>query len=152
MKDRRVLVTGGAGFIGSNLANTLALDNDVVALDNGYLGTPDNLDDGVEYVEADVLDEELPTNVDVVFHLAALSSRQMLEENPREGARVNIEGFVNVVEQASVELVAMGTNWTRYWIRSFVLFAIAGIAVVVVLEWISTRETQFESVTDRQAE
>ncbi len=100
MEDRRVLVTGGAGFIGSNLANTLALDNDVVALDNGYLGTPDNLDDGVEYVEADVLDDGLPTNVDVVFHLAALSSRQMLEENPREGARVNIEGFVNVVEQA----------------------------------------------------
>jgi UDP-glucose 4-epimerase len=100
MENRRVLVTGGAGFIGSNLANTLALDNDVVALDNGYLGTPDNLDDGVEYVEADVLDEELPTDVDVVFHLAALSSRQMLEENPREGARVNIEGFVNVVEQA----------------------------------------------------
>ena len=152
MEDRRVLVTGGAGFIGSNLANTLALDNDVVALDNGYLGTPDNLDDGVEYVEADVLDDGLPTDVDVVFHLAALSSRQMLEENPREGARVNIEGFVNIVEQASVELAAMGTNWTRYWIRSFVLFAIAGIAVVVVLEWISTRETQFESVTDRQAE
>ena len=100
MEDRRVLVTGGAGFIGSNLANTLALDNDVVALDNGYLGTPDNLDDGVEYVEADVLDDGLPTDVDVVFHLAALSSRQMLEENPREGARVNIEGFVNVVEQA----------------------------------------------------
>ena len=100
MENQRVLVTGGAGFIGSNLANTLALDNDVIALDNGYLGTPANLDDGVEYVEADVLDEELPTDVDAVFHLAALSSRQMLEENPRQGARVNIEGFVNVVEQA----------------------------------------------------
>ena len=100
MENQRVLVTGGAGFIGSNLANTLALDNDVIALDNGYLGTPANLDDGVESVEADVLDDELPTDVDVVFHLAALSSRQMLEENPRQGARVNIEGFVNVVEQA----------------------------------------------------
>jgi len=100
MEHKRVLVTGGAGFIGSNLANTLALDNDVIALDNGYLGTPDNLDDSVEYVEADVLDDSLPTDVDVVFHLAALSSRQMLEENPRQGARVNIEGFVNVVEQA----------------------------------------------------
>jgi UDP-glucose 4-epimerase len=100
MENRRVLVTGGAGFIGSNLANTLALDNDVIALDNGYLGTPANLDDSVEYVEADVLDEGLPTDVDVVFHLAALSSRQMLEENPRQGARVNVEGFVNVVEQA----------------------------------------------------
>ncbi|WP_435183696.1 NAD-dependent epimerase/dehydratase family protein [Halobellus sp. EA9] len=100
MQGKRVLVTGGAGFIGSNLANTLAADNHVIALDNGYLGTPANLSDDVEYVEADVLDDGLPTDVDVVYHLAALSSRQMLEENPRQGARVNIEGFVNVVEQA----------------------------------------------------
>ena len=98
-----MLVTGGAGFIGTNLANTLAADNDVVALDNGYLGTPENLDSDVEYVDADVLDEGLPTDVDVVYHLAALSSRQMLEENPRQGARVNIEGFVNVVEQAKAD-------------------------------------------------
>ena len=103
MQNERVLVTGGAGFIGSNLANTLAADNDVVALDNGYLGTPENLDSDVEYVEADVLDEGLPTDVDVVYHLAALSSRQMLEENHRQGARVNIEGFVNVVEQAKAD-------------------------------------------------
>ncbi len=100
MDGNRVLVTGGAGFIGSNLSNYLAESNEVIALDNGYLGTPENLDEGVEYVEADVLDGDLPTDVDAVFHLAALSSRQMLEENPREGARVNIEGFVNVVEQA----------------------------------------------------
>ncbi|WP_232688417.1 NAD-dependent epimerase/dehydratase family protein [Halobacterium zhouii] len=100
MNGNRVLVTGGAGFIGSNLSNHLAAENDVVALDNGYLGTAENLSDDVEFVEADVLDDDLPTDVDVVFHLAALSSRQMLEENPREGARVNIEGFVNVVEQA----------------------------------------------------
>ncbi|MCD2199152.1 NAD-dependent epimerase/dehydratase family protein [Halobacterium sp. KA-4] len=101
MDGNRVLVTGGAGFIGSNLANHLAADNDVIALDNGFLGTPENLSEDVEYVEADVLDDDLPTGgVDVVYHLAALSSRQMLEENPREGARVNIEGFVNVVEQA----------------------------------------------------
>ncbi|MFC7166148.1 NAD-dependent epimerase/dehydratase family protein [Halospeciosus flavus] len=100
MNGKRVLVTGGAGFIGSNLSNALAEDNDVVALDNEYLGTPENLDEDVEYVEASVLEDDLPTDVDVVFHLAALSSRQMLEENPREGARVNIEGFVNVVEQA----------------------------------------------------
>ena len=103
MDDSRVLVTGGAGFIGSNLANQLAEDNDVVALDNGYLGTPENLDDDVEFVEADVLDDDLPTDVDAVFHLAALSSRQMLEENPRQGARVNVEGFVNVVEQAHAD-------------------------------------------------
>jgi UDP-glucose 4-epimerase len=100
MKGNRVLVTGGAGFIGSNLSNHLAAENDVIALDDLYLGTPENLADEVEFVDASVLDDDLPTDVDVVFHLAALSSRQMLEENPREGARVNIEGFVNTVEQA----------------------------------------------------
>jgi len=100
MKGKRILVTGGAGFIGSNLSNHLAKRNEVIALDNCYLGTPENLDDDVIFAEADVLDEELPTDVDAVFHLAALSSREMLEENPRQGARVNIEGFVNVVEQA----------------------------------------------------
>ena len=103
MDGNRVLVTGGAGFIGSNLANHLAAENEVIALDNGYLGTADNLSDDVELVEADVLDDDLPTDVDVVFHLAALSSRAMLEDDPQLGARVNVEGFVNVVEQARTD-------------------------------------------------
>lgn len=100
MQDQRVLVTGGAGFIGSNLANYLATKNDVIALDDCYLGTPENLDDDVEFVERSVLDDDLPTDVDVVFHLAALSSYAMHEEDPCTGARVNVEGFVNTVEQA----------------------------------------------------
>ncbi|WP_459194188.1 NAD-dependent epimerase/dehydratase family protein [Halosimplex sp. J119] len=100
MQGNRVLVTGGAGFIGSNLANSLAEDNEVLALDDCYLGTPDNLDDAVEFVQGSVLDEDLPTDVDVVFHLAALSSYAMHEEDPTRGARVNVEGFVNTVDQA----------------------------------------------------
>jgi UDP-glucose 4-epimerase len=100
MNDARVLVTGGAGFIGSNLANQLAADNEVVALDDCYLGTPENLDDNVEFVDASVTDDDLPTDVDVVFHLAALSSYAMHEEDPTRGARVNVEGFVNTVDQA----------------------------------------------------
>ena len=100
MHEKRVLVTGGGGFIGSNLANALARDNDVVALDDGYLGTPENVGDTVEYVDRSVLDDDLPTDVDVVYHLAALSSYAMHEENPTKGARVNVEGFVNVVDQA----------------------------------------------------
>ncbi len=100
LTEKRVLVTGGAGFIGSNLANHLAAKNDVVVVDDGYLGTAENLDDAVEYHEKSVLDDDLPTNVDVVFHLAALSSYKMHEENPTKGARVNVEGFVNTVEQA----------------------------------------------------
>jgi UDP-glucose 4-epimerase len=92
-------VTGGAGLIGSNLANHLADNNDVIAVDDTYLGTPENIADNVEFVEASVLDGEFPTDVDVLFHLAALSSRNMHEENPQRGCRVNVEGFVNTVEQ-----------------------------------------------------
>ena len=100
MRNQRVLVTGGAGFIGSNLANHLTEDNYVVVVDDCYLGTPDNLADDVKFVERSVVESELPTNVDVVFHLAALSSYAMHEDDPQAGARVNVEGFVNVVEQA----------------------------------------------------
>jgi len=100
MNGKRVLVTGGGGFIGSNLANSLAAGNEVIAVDDGYLGTPENVDDGVEYVDCSVVEDDLPTAVDVVFHLAALSSYAMHEDNPTKGARVNVEGFANVVEQA----------------------------------------------------
>ena len=101
MQGERVLVTGGAGFIGSNLANRLADDNDVVAVDDLHLGTPENLSDDVEFVDASVLDDDLPTEgVDVLFHLAAYSSYTMAEEEKREATRVNVEGFVNTVEQA----------------------------------------------------
>jgi UDP-glucose 4-epimerase len=101
MQEKTVLVTGGAGFIGSNLANTLAEDNEVVAVDDEYLGTPENLNDDVAFVDKSVLDDDLPTEgVDVVFHLAALSSYAMHEDDPCKGVRVNIEGFVNTVVQA----------------------------------------------------
>lgn len=100
MQNKRVLVTGGAGFIGSNLANNLIENNEVIVVDNLFLGTSKNFDDSVIFHEQSVLDEDLPTDVDVVFHLAALSSYAMHEENPQRGARVNVEGFVNVVEQA----------------------------------------------------
>lgn len=104
MQNSRVLVTGGAGFIGSNLANHLAESNDVIAVDDLYLGTPENLDEAVDFREQSVLDDDLPTEgVDVVFHLAALSSYAMHEDDPRKGARVNVEGFVNTVEQVRAD-------------------------------------------------
>ncbi|MFW6385117.1 MAG: NAD-dependent epimerase/dehydratase family protein [Halodesulfurarchaeum sp.] len=99
MENKRVLVTGGAGFIGSNLANRLAEDNEVAVVDDLFLGTRANLVEDVEFYELSVVDNDLPADVDVLFHLAALSSMKMHEENPQRGARVNVEGFVNAVEQ-----------------------------------------------------
>lgn len=100
LENKRVLVTGGAGFIGSNLANTLAENNEVVVVDDEYLGTKENLDAEVEYHDQSVLADDLPTDVDVVFHLAALSSYKMHEEETLRGAEVNVLGFVNTVQQA----------------------------------------------------
>ncbi|MFB6079972.1 MAG: NAD-dependent epimerase/dehydratase family protein [Haloferacaceae archaeon] len=99
MEGQRVLVTGGAGFIGSNLANRLAEHNEVIAVDDLHLGTPENLTEDVEFVRRSVLDDDLPADVDVLFHLAAYSSYTMVEEAKREATRVNVEGFVNAVEQ-----------------------------------------------------
>lgn len=100
MNDSTVLVTGGAGFIGSNLANHLAQENTVIAVDDCSLGKPDNLNSAVTFEEQSVLADDLPTDVDVIVHLAALSSYKMHEESPVRGARVNVDGFVNTLTQA----------------------------------------------------
>jgi len=95
-----ILITGGAGFIGSNLANALAGRNDVVVVDDGSLGIEEALDADVELIERSVLEPDLPTAVDVCFHLAGLSSYSAHESDQTTGVRVNVEGFVNVLEQA----------------------------------------------------
>ncbi|MFB6158145.1 MAG: SDR family NAD(P)-dependent oxidoreductase [Candidatus Nanohalobium sp.] len=107
----KALVTGGAGFIGSNLVEKLVeQDIKVVVLDDLYLGDESNLsevEDEIEFVKGSVLDdqavEEAVEGCDTVFHLAARSSSPMHKENPEEGARVNVEGFVNTVEAAKQE-------------------------------------------------
>jgi len=107
----RALVTGGAGFIGSNIVEKLVeKDVEVVVLDDLFLGSEDNLEqvrDEIEFIEGSVLEEEKVSEamqgVDVVFHQAARSSSPMHKENPAEGARVNIEGFINIAEAAVEE-------------------------------------------------
>ncbi len=107
----RALVTGGAGFIGSNIVEELVeQDVEVVVLDDLYLGSEDNLSevrDQIEFVEGSVMDmekvEEAIEGVDTIFHQAARSSSPMHKEDPQEGVRVNVEGFINVCEAAVEE-------------------------------------------------
>lgn len=102
----KALITGGAGFIGSNIAKELTGRNiEVKILDDFYLGTKENLKNlNVEIIEGSVTDREkvkqAVNECDTVFHNAARSSAPMHKENPAEGCRVNIEGFVNVAEEA----------------------------------------------------
>ena len=92
LTGHRIVVTGGAGLIGSHLADRLRADNDVVVADDLSKGTRERVPEGVEFVEADLTDaddvERLVTeDVDVVCHLAAYTDtnydrpRQLFEEN-----------------------------------------------------------------------
>lgn len=118
MNGRRILVTGGAGFIGSNIANHLAVDNEVIVVDDESLGTRDHLDDEVEFVRQSVLDDDLPVaEVDLLIHFAAWSSYGLVERDPPMGFRVNVEGFINTVEQvraAGCEQVIFASSSSIY--------------------------------------
>ena len=121
----KAMVTGGAGFIGSNIVEKLVeRDVGVVVLDSQYLGDESNLErvqDEVEFIDGTVLDtetvEEAIEGCDTVFHLAARSSSPMHKEDAAEGARVNIEGFINVAEAAAdegVEKVVYASTSSMY--------------------------------------
>lgn len=87
-----ILVTGGAGFVGTNLIKKLLKEkHKVVSLDNYSIGTEDNHVDGCTYISGDVNDIEdlfvLETflesrNFDIIFHLAALSRIQPSFNSP----------------------------------------------------------------------
>lgn len=101
----KILVTGGAGFIGSNLAEKLVEDHEVTVLDDLYIGSKRNLDGAdVEFVEGSVMDEALVKKVcknrDYIFHNAAMSSSPMFKEQPKLGMEVNVLGFMNIMKAA----------------------------------------------------
>src|SRR5947208_2962819 len=107
----RALVTGGAGFIGSNLVDALAArDHDVTVLDDLSTGKRENLHPamaaGAELIEADVRDPSAVRDVvdraepDVVFHLAAQIDVRKSAADPATDARINVEGTINLLEAA----------------------------------------------------
>lgn len=109
--NMRALVTGAAGFIGSHLSAFLIRNGwDVVLLDNMSYGNPRNLhfeDLGtLDVIELDVRRSDIAKMVgpvDVVFHLAGLSSLPACQENPAEAFSVNVNGTVNMLEMARIE-------------------------------------------------
>jgi len=108
MNCRRVLVTGGAGFIGSHLVDRLLKQGcKVIVLDNLSTGKLENVkgrldDPGFKFVKGDVRDrrdtEEAVKDVDAVFHLAAITSVPYSVKHPDVTRQVNVEGARNLLE------------------------------------------------------
>jgi UDP-glucose 4-epimerase len=107
----RTLVTGGAGFIGSNLVDALlARGDEVVVLDDLSTGRESNLDAaigaGAELVRADIREAGRIVQVvadaapEAIFHLAAQIDVRKSVTDPGWDARINVEGTVNVLEAA----------------------------------------------------
>ena len=113
---KKILVTGGAGFIGTNLIKRLLSEGHrVVCLDNYETGTKANHVKGlVKYINADIETiEYLSGDFDLVYHLAALSRIQPSFENPTETFRVNARGTEAVCEWArakGIKVVYAGSS------------------------------------------
>jgi UDP-glucose 4-epimerase len=103
--DRKLAITGGAGFIGSNQAEALAGENEIVIIDDLSSGKQENLE-GVDarLVKGSILDLKLLKSafqdVDCVFHEAAIASVQRSVEDPIWTCRVGTEGTLNVLVAA----------------------------------------------------
>ena len=101
-----ILVTGGAGFIGSHLVrHLLAKGEKVTALDNLSTGLAENLPSEAKLVEMDILDEDLPKVVaagafDAIVHLAAQTMVDTSIKDPLLDTRENLLGTVHVLEAA----------------------------------------------------
>jgi UDP-glucose 4-epimerase len=103
MSDKqKVLITGVAGFIGSNLAGKLlAEDYEVLGIDNLAYGLKENIPEGVEFHCLDIRSRDIfPifNGADTVFHLAAKNCIADCQVDPVETAEINVSGTVNVFE------------------------------------------------------
>lgn len=102
----RVLVTGGAGFIGSHLVELLlARGDEVTALDNLSSGREENLPEGAPLIKMDINDDRLGEVVasgayDAIVHLAAQTMVDVSIKDPKNDMLINIAGTVNVLEAA----------------------------------------------------
>ncbi len=126
LKDRSILVTGGAGFIGSHLVEALLAENHVTVLDNFSSGKREFLalhqdNPNFRLIEADLLSpealEEALTGVDMVFHLAANPDVKLGAQNTRVHLEQNVLATYNLLEamrRCGVKRIAFTSTSTVY--------------------------------------
>jgi len=119
----KILVTGGAGFIGSHIVDSyISKGHDVVILDNLYSGNKENINKKAVFYQMDVTDKNISKifekeKFDVVNHHAAQMNVRFSVENPLFDANVNVLGILNLLD-----------NCKKYRVKKFI-FASSGGAV-----------------------
>lgn len=116
------LITGGAGFIGSNLTDELIKQGHrVKIIDNLSTGKKENLNPAAIFCNLDISNlqegEDIFKNVDGVFHMAALPNVQYSIENPEETHKINVEGTLNTLlfaKKAGVKKVVFSASSAAY--------------------------------------
>ena len=105
LKGKNILVTGGAGFIGSHIVDRLSPENKVIVLDNLFSGLLSNLEkskDRITFVKGDIRDKELVNDivseVEYIFHLAGHVGNIRSLKDPYFDMDVNIKGMLNLLE------------------------------------------------------
>jgi len=99
----KILITGGAGFLGSHLAESLAVrGNEIIVLDNFYTGSHGNLENvkNIEIIRADVTDK-FKVEVDYIYNLACPASPVHYQKFPVQTIRTSILGTMNALEEAT---------------------------------------------------
>lgn len=105
LKGKNIIVTGGAGFIGSHLVDRLSPQNKVIVLDNLFSGLLSNLErskDQITFIRGDVLDKallkDIVAEVEFVFHMSAHVGNIRSIKAPYFDMDVNIRGMLNLLE------------------------------------------------------
>lgn len=101
----KILVTGGAGFIGTNLIIELIKNNhQITSIDNYSIGKRENHQLGVNYINGDInkIKELVNNDFDICFHLAGLSRIQPSFKNPEETFQSNAAGVLKILEWARI--------------------------------------------------
>ena len=115
----KILVTGGAGFVGTNLIKRLvSMNHEVISIDNYNTGLKSNHIDGATYVELDVMDignksKFYCDDIDVVFHMAAIARIQPSFEQPIEYFETNALGTMKLAElcsSANIPMIYAGSS------------------------------------------
>ena len=125
LKFNKVLVTGGAGFIGSHLVDKLLeMDCDVAVLDNlstGHLSNLKHIESRISFYEGDIRDQDIlikaSKDCDIIFHQAAVVSVPQTFENPVDSAMVNDMGTLFILEAArknNIKRVVLASSCAIY--------------------------------------